>query len=358
MTPPCSDTGHSDDEEFFDAGTESHTPGSQRKRTSWVYSYLSPQNPAVGQQVKCNKCIELRVKDVWTNVVTNKGFTSNASRHLKDSHDITKEKQQTEQTANTSVRAMLQMRAYQESNPNVALVAWVTKCCLPISVVDTPEFRTVISAFRGDLTAPIPRRTAIMSNVTTQYFKMKEQLLLALQNAPGRLTLTMDMWTAPFSDSFMSIGCHWIDEHWNKRRALLSFEVSDESHTADNLMKLVKNAIEEYGIARKVGFIVSDSARNNVRMTANLAVWLHARGSSFQGTDHIRCIAHVIQLGARKATEVIDDMLCDIRTIVRHIKKSTQRTEVFKQQQKKNGVVERVIPLDVDTRWNSTYLML
>jgi hypothetical protein len=81
--------------------------------------------------------------------------------------------------------------------------------------------------------------------------------------------------------------------------------------------------------------------------------------NSFQSFHHIRCFAHVLNLGAQDALAVIKDDLKVVRKIIKKIRKSPQMAMKFEAIQVQSGSLNPItLILDCKTRWNSTATML
>lgn len=84
------------------------------------------------------------------------------------------------------------------------------------------------------------------------------------------------------------------------------------------------------------------------------------------GFLYFRCVSHVINLAVKESLKSLKEQVSDIRKVVYTIRNSTKRSEMFESLQEEllpnqgdskwKGVL-RLIE-DVDTRWNSVYLML
>jgi hypothetical protein len=73
----------------------------------------------------------------------------------------------------------------------------------------------------------------------------------------------------------------------------------------------------------------------------------------------MRCAAHVLNLVVHEGLEELDGCIDNIRNVVKYVRFSPPRMAKFK------GCIElehitcaKMMCLDVQTRWNSTYLML
>ncbi|XP_061358792.1 zinc finger BED domain-containing protein RICESLEEPER 4-like [Gastrolobium bilobum] len=74
---------------------------------------------------------------------------------------------------------------------------------------------------------------------------------------------------------------------------------------------------------------------------------------------HMRCCAHILNLIVKDGLKEVDDSILRIRAAVKYIKSSSSRLAKFKVCIEKQKIESNcLVSLDVETRWNSTYLML
>ncbi|KAI5670869.1 hypothetical protein M9H77_11233 [Catharanthus roseus] len=107
--------------------------------------------------------------------------------------------------------------------------------------------------------------------------------------------------------------------------------------------------------------MVVDNASSNNSMVRHLKSWLVEKAWLPLGGDlfHVRCSAHILNLIVQDGLAVLGDVILKIRKTCKYLKKSTYASQKFEyalQQCKLKG--KKKVALDVQTRWNSTYLML
>jgi hypothetical protein len=161
-------------------------------------------------------------------------------------------------------------------------------------------------------------------------------------------------------------------------KRVIGFRLIDESHSSDNIAERVYAVLDEYGLTAKVFSVTLDNASSNNKAIQTLAPELFSyvgtvdsdfvgaidslqpKLSGYVGTLflHQRCACHIINLMVKSALDVIKHYLDDIRSAVSFLNSSNQRIANFK----RYCVVVEIRPqkfgLDMDLRWNSTYLML
>ncbi|KAI5648636.1 hypothetical protein M9H77_34641 [Catharanthus roseus] len=107
--------------------------------------------------------------------------------------------------------------------------------------------------------------------------------------------------------------------------------------------------------------MVVDNASSNDSMVRHLKSWLVEKAWLPLGGDlfHVRCSAHILNLIVQDGLAVLGDVILKIRKTCKYLKKSTYASQKFGyalQQCKLKG--KKKVALDVQTRWNSIYLML
>jgi hypothetical protein len=132
-------------------------------------------------------------------------------------------------------------------------------------------------------------------------------------------------------------------------------------HDGRNLFNTMLKTLIEWSIEDKVFAITLDNASNNNNFVSALKeniVGKHlllAEGKFF----HCRCAAHVINLIVQEGLLAMSGVVKSIRESVKYVKSSQGRKQRFEKMISELGIsCDKRPPLDVVTRWNSTYHML
>ncbi|XP_013656438.1 zinc finger BED domain-containing protein RICESLEEPER 2-like [Brassica napus] len=73
---------------------------------------------------------------------------------------------------------------------------------------------------------------------------------------------------------------------------------------------------------------------------------------------HIRCATHILNLIVKEGLSEVDDSVTAIRNGIQYVRSSTNRQKSFEFRVDTGKMTRGSLPLDVKTRWNSTYLMI
>ncbi len=150
------------------------------------------------------------------------------------------------------------------------------------------------------------------------------------QNLGCKVSFTMDCWTSSNMIAFMGITAHYIDEDWNLKRCTLNFKHLLNIHSGSNLRATFESVLKDFGLENKTLSITLDNASNNNSLIAELS---SRSATSFNDFHHIRCFAHVLNLGVQSALNVLKDELTSLRHLIRKARSSPQSFQKFKELQ-------------------------
>ncbi|XP_078442936.1 putative transcriptional regulator tpeD [Wolffia australiana] len=193
----------------------------------------------------------------------------------------------------------------------------------------------------------------------------------------ARVSLTVDAWTAENGIGLLGITVHWVDETWTYKERVYAV-------TTDNVMANKKMLTL---MVRKLTSVnPTITAKRHVPCVAKiLNIVVQAALKSFnipsaQGTEPEEgdVMRTANQYDSNQDNELGDvysvsddsdgprkplclgDAIAKVRNLVRSMRSSTQRREVYTQACEDDPEVEdsNMVVLDCPTRWNSTYTML
>lgn len=169
------------------------------------------------------------------------------------------------------------------------------------------------------------------------------------------ISLTTDGWTeTKCNQSYLGLTVHFY-----RRTEMVAINIGcfplDESHTSEYLGNQISSLCDEWHILRSsLNIAVADNANNIVKAIVD----------TFGKDIHIPCFAHSIQLVAQAAvddTPLLRDIIDKIKQIVTFFKQSHKAGDELRRIQMEAGKTEGTVlklKQQVDTRWNSTYLMI
>ncbi|XP_032428200.1 zinc finger BED domain-containing protein 1-like [Xiphophorus hellerii] len=254
----------------------------------------------------------------------------------------------------------------------------IVKDTQPFTIVDDVGFRTFVSYL--DPNYVLPTRQALKAMVEAKYESAKEHAMAKVEKVAA-VSLTSDMWTSINMDAYLAVTCHFVEENEKLSSVLLGVQAFPQSHTAENIACVKASLMEEWGISGKVTCMVTDGAPNMVACVRELKLRHHI------------CVAHTLNLVVKRALDqhpVLSGLRAKARKLVDYFRSSTtvkvcsfllfqyimlivclysycsdlmayssvSLKEKLTQVQLQLGMQATKLMQEVETRWNSTYLML
>lgn len=87
---------------------------------------------------------------------------------------------------------------------------------------------------------------------TPEFVRSISQLNKALEDCPGKVSLTFDGWTSKIMTAYLAITAHYITADWELKSDLLSFQELEGSHSGENIGDVLFNTVVKHGLANKV----------------------------------------------------------------------------------------------------------
>ncbi|KAF6515990.1 hypothetical protein HZS61_004731 [Fusarium oxysporum f. sp. conglutinans] len=196
--------------------------------------------------------------------------------------------------SDTTLRRVFNRQQYIES-----IVGLLTRRRLPFSAVKWDEMQDIILACNPAIEdLLLTSRDAAMRHITTTFDLYRSQLKAKLQASVSKIHLSTDLWTSPHRHGILAVCVRWVDNGYRLQKALLAMPECRYSHSGERQATLMAEAIEEYGIAKQIGYHTGDNATSNDTCLKHLSQMLQDKyGISFHPNQRrIRCIAHIINL--------------------------------------------------------------
>ncbi|KZV16969.1 hypothetical protein F511_30599 [Dorcoceras hygrometricum] len=193
-------------------------------------------------------------------------------------------------------------------------------------IIDEHSFRIVeVEVFRLLIRIAEPRWTVpCRKTVASECFKLydKEKVLMK-----SKLSLTTDCWSSIQNLGYLTLTAHFIDDDWKLQKLILNFSLV-ENHRGQTIGRIVESCLVDWGFD-KIFILTVDMSNKYI---------------------HVRCVAHIVE-GLKDQ----DFSIQRIRNAMKFVRSSQQRNKKFQE----CVLFEKIeVCLDVETPWNSSYLML
>jgi hypothetical protein len=188
--------------------------------------------------------------------------------------------------------------------------------------------------------------------------------------AASSVALTSNIWSGNAKEDYISVVTHYVSVDWELQKKVIALRLIEVKHTGDNIAAKIAGVIQEFGMLDKIFSVTLDNASSNAKAMETLTpMFAGYLGSNPAPTPedphnrkynlvHQRCACHIINLIVKSGLKRFKIYLEDFKTAINFLNSSNQRIAMFKNYCNAQGLRPRKFGLDMDVRWNATYLML
>ena len=236
----------------------------------------------------------------------------------------------------------------QANELNRAVTYHLAKDAVPLSTVDKPGFRYMVSKLNPRYQLP-SRKHFTEQEIPRLYSHVRDYVVVPALKQARFYACTMDMWMSSSCDPYMTFTIHFIDNSWDLRSFCLDTVPLYTDHTGQNIADAVTDILENWGLHTD-GLIATttDSGSNVV--------------AAFRILDLLRisCFGHNLDLAIKKglALDRVKCALARCHSIVELFHRSWKKCRDLKQKQELLNLPQHKLMGDVVTRWGSTYVMV
>jgi hypothetical protein len=265
----------------------------------------------------------------------------------------------------------LHLWEYSESVARTELCRLIAGEDLPLGFGESHAFEEYIKRAHNPRFAKSSRQTStrdMVKHFTERRGKLKDSLLSSVTS----ICLTSDIWSGNAKEDYLSVVAHFVNADWDLEKRLLALRLIDVSHSGANIAERVSMVVDEYGISDKIFAVTLDNASSNSTamdiltpaFSGYILAALPPNATEEEVREerslfmHQRCACHIINLIVKSGMKRLKPYIEDFRTAISFLNSSNQRIAAYKSYCMSMGVRPRKFGLDMDVRWNSTYLML
>lgn len=239
-----------------------------------------------------------------------------------------------------------------------SLISFFIHSMPPFSLVDQPAFRKMFELIDN---VSVPSRMTIQRRIADLTEDKKAEMKSMLKKTRGKVSLTADAWSSKIYRGYMVVTAHWIDESWSLKSAVLEFSRFYTPHTGDAAAAFLFDVIQDWDLGKDIRAITTDNAADMCKGVSTLCSNLNSMFPSAHrdlSSFHVRCIAHIVNLGVQDCMAPVHGQITKIRAILSSLRCSVKRRDVFEEVCLELGQRVSLPCLDCETRWSSTFEMI
>lgn len=208
----------------------------------------------------------------------------------------------------------------------------------------------------------MPSFNEIEEEIFSVYQKEKQKLMRMFGTMPGRISLTICLWTTSQTLGYVCLNGQFIDNDWKLHRRMLNFMMVSSPHSENALSEVIGVSLSEWNMKSKLFTITLDNNCSshdiysaNLRDHLSNKNMLMLKGQLFV----VRCYANILNVVAQDLIASIHGIIYNIRESVKFVKASPTREEKFAEIALQLEIPStKSLSLDIAMEWDTTYHML
>ncbi|CAG8484905.1 2222_t:CDS:2 [Scutellospora calospora] len=235
-----------------------------------------------------------------------------------------------------------------------SIINWIVSTIQPFSVIEDESFIEMIKKL--DPHYHMPKIQYIKSHVIKRFQTRREKLHHDLGNIKSRISLTGDTWTLESDQcAYFGITVHYIDDNWTFKRFLLDIIPFRDFHYMVNIVQTLTNLLTEFGLSSKILALTTNNAPSKFIFDHGMEI---NKEFDHLGFSHYRCGANVLNIAARYGLQVHNNSIEKVRKFIDKVRNSNQLMEDLRRIFEDQNLTFSIPQIDVESQWNSTYLMI
>ncbi|KAK7327721.1 hypothetical protein VNO77_21809 [Canavalia gladiata] len=228
----------------------------------------------------------------------------------------------------------------------------------PLHMVEHPGFVAFVQNLQPQF--KMVTFNTVQGDCVATYLIEKHNLLKYIEGLPGRVCLTLDIWTSSHSLGYVFITGHFVDHDWKLQRRILNVVMEPYPDSDSALNHAVAVCLSDWGLGGRLFSVTCNQAPNKVALE-NLRPVLSVKNPLILNGQLLvgNCIARTLSTVAKDLLGSAQDLINKIRDSVKYVKTTESHAEKFLELKHQLQVPsERSLFIDDEIQWNTTYQML
>lgn len=245
----------------------------QRSRSSWIWEHMQGGPTAVVtdgliDKWVCNYCMKRYIATGGTTTISvhlkKHGKTNTANipsietgqEHIMVAMGRAQENQNKRRKIYHGDDASFNPRLFEE-----LLLDWIAVDSISFHSCESARFKRLLKYLNPHTTNAIPRRTTLQTWTMQQYITRKRALKKELAKVTQKVHLSIDLWTGQ-GKAYIGVIAHYF-ELGQRKAPVLIFREFKGRHTGANQAVYMMDALVEFDLTHKLGYVMLDNASNN-----------------------------------------------------------------------------------------------
>ncbi|PRQ50593.1 putative transcription factor/ chromatin remodeling BED-type(Zn) family [Rosa chinensis] len=193
------------------------------------------------------------------------------------------------------------------------------------------------------------------------YHREKQSLLNLIIGSPGRISLTVDLWTSNQNLGYVFLTGHFVDSDWNSFSQILNVVMVPSPDSGDTFSQAILTCLSDWHVEGRLFTITLDQSLSNETIIGNLKGLLSVKNPHMLNSQLLirNCYARVLGRLAQDILGALSEIIMKVRESVKFVKTSESHEEKFVQLKQQLQVPStKKLSIDDRTKWDTTYHML
>ncbi|KAJ8768087.1 hypothetical protein K2173_021027 [Erythroxylum novogranatense] len=201
---------------------------------------------------------------------------------------------------------------------------------------------------------------SVQGDCLATYLREKQSFMKFMEGIPGRVCLTLDIWSSSQDLGYVFITGHFIDSNWKRHRRILNVVMEPYPDSDGALSHAVACSLSDWSLEGKLFSLTcshpaGEPGLENLRSLLCLKNPHILNGQLLLGN----CVAQTLSSVAKDVFSLSKEVINKIRDSVKYVATSESHEEKFLELKQQLQVPsEKNLSLDDQRKWNTTYQML
>ncbi|WVZ01487.1 hypothetical protein V8G54_027556 [Vigna mungo] len=229
----------------------------------------------------------------------------------------------------------------------------------PLHIVEHQGFIDFVRALQPQFN-PLSLN-AIQGDCVAMYLREKQNLLNLIDGIPGRVNLTLDLWTSNHTSAYVFLRGHFIDGDWNLHHPILNVFTVPFPDSDGSLNQAIVKCLSNWHLKGRLFTLALDKFFSTETLMGNLRSLLSVNNPVILNGQFLsqNCYARVLSRLALDALSAMRETINKVRESVKYVKSSKSNEANFlklRQQLQVPSTMDLVI--DDQNKWDTIYHML
>ncbi|KAF8407155.1 hypothetical protein HHK36_006281 [Tetracentron sinense] len=256
-------------------------------------------------------------------------------------------------------RTALSFSQFDQDNCRHEIAKMIIMHEYPLHMVEHPAFVSFVQHLQPRFS--MVSFNTVQGDCVAMYLREKQSLLKLLGGIPGRISLTLELWTSSQTLGYVFLTGHFIDGDWKLHRRILNVVMVPTPYSEDAFSHAVVVCLADWSLESKLFTLTMDQSFSNDTVIGNLRGLLSIMNPLMLNGQLLigKCYARVLSSIAQDALRAMREPVKRVRESVKYVKTSEAREEKFIELKQQLQVPSsKSLSLDDQTRWDTTYHML